>query len=58
MKRILVIIGIVLIIGSLLSLLQYIPNVATLSEYEQGIAMGKAIFLILGLVLTYIGHRK
>ena len=58
MKRILIIIGILFIIVSVLSLVPYISDIGTLSEFEKGGIVGRFIFLVLGVVLVFIGGRR
>ena len=58
MKLIMLIIGIVLILASLISMIQYVPIYSELSEFEKGVVFGKSLIFLLGVLFIYIGLRK
>jgi hypothetical protein len=57
MKNILLITGILIILFSLFSFLQYLPDFTQLSDYGQGFVIGKLLLLLLGGLLTYFGLK-
>ena len=52
------IIGIVLILASLISMIQYVPIYNELSEFDKGVVLGKSLIFLLGVLLIYFGFRK
>jgi hypothetical protein len=58
MKPIMITIGIVLVLVSLISIMQYLPIYNELSEYGQGALLGKVLIFFIGVLLIYFGFRK
>jgi len=58
MKRVLTIMGILMMLISLFSVLQYVFSSGTLSDYEKGAITGKVILFLVGAILFYFGRRK
>ena len=58
MKKILFIIGIIIISVSLISMLPYIFDYSDLSKYGQGFVTGKVLLLLLGILLFIYGKKK
>ena len=57
MKYLMQIIGVILILAALLSMLPYVSKYSELSDYGQGFVWGKALLLVVGICLTYLGFR-
>jgi uncharacterized protein (DUF58 family) len=57
MKYILLVIGAVLVIATLISIIQYLPDYSKLSTYGRGYLWGKLFVLSLGGVIIYAGLK-
>ncbi len=57
MKYIILITGLIFVLISLASIIEYIPIYSDLSEYEEGIVWGKLLTLIIGFLLIFVGFR-
>ena len=58
MKKVLFVIGIIIILISLISILPYIFDYSDLSRYGKGYITGKAILLLIGIGLLIYGKKK
>ena len=58
MKYIILIIGILLLIGSAISLGQYVFDYSELTQYGKGFIWGKIFLFIGGLLLIFFGLKK
>jgi uncharacterized membrane protein len=58
MKNFLRITGFLLVFISLVALIKYVFDYKILSEYGKGFLLGKAVLLIVGVLLIYFGFKK
>ena len=58
MKKLLLILGIILVLASLFSIGQYIGDYQVLSEYGKGFIWGKILLLAAGAALIFAAWRR
>lgn len=58
MKKMLLLLGILLILASLFSIGQYISDYNVLSEYGKGFIWGKFLLLAVGAALIFVAVRR
>lgn len=58
MKKILLILGIMLVLASLFSIGQYVGDYKVLSEYGKGFIWGKILLLTIGAALIFVALKR
>ena len=58
MKKLLLILGIILVLASLFSIGQYIGDYEVLSEYGKGFIWGKILLLAAGATLIFVALKR
>ena len=58
MKKTLIVLGVILILFSIVSIKPYIFDYSRLPDYGQGFIVGRALIILIGIVLIVLGRRQ